>query len=167
MKHYFRAWRRTFDFRSRATRTEYWLFHVVTTVLLLAPFAIALLAVSNGSRGEVPFMLSLLAFFLLSLLHALPTLAVTVRRMHDFNTTGLWLLLILPLAGGIGSIVIGIIEPSPGDNRYGENPRGGYGDLPMVFDDSKPAFVPQGALSRPQTTSRTGFDPRTGALIRS
>jgi uncharacterized membrane protein YhaH (DUF805 family) len=48
---------------------------------------------------------------------------ISVKRLHDFNATGWWLLvneLVLP---PIGAIIIGIIPGTKGDNKYGPEPK--------------------------------------------
>ena len=75
-------------FRGRARRTEYWywlLFQVLLTILALA------LDGATFDRTWGPFHLTVdLGLFL-------PTLAVTVRRLHDTDPSG-WLV-VIPLIG--------------------------------------------------------------------
>ena len=55
----------------------------------------------------------------------LPALAVAVRRLHDTERSGWWLLLIfLPLIGAIVLIIFLVQDSTPGDNAYGPNPKG-------------------------------------------
>src|SRR5215204_5898732 len=55
----------------------------------------------------------------------IPTLAVTVRRLHDIDRSGWWILIgLVPLIGVIVLLVFALLDGTPGDNRYGPNPKG-------------------------------------------
>ncbi len=70
-------------FSGRARRSEYWYFYLFT---VLASFAGQILdALIPGSGGKIPLFSGVL-----SLAFFLPSLAVTVRRLHDTNRSG-WL----------------------------------------------------------------------------
>ncbi|MGO9554220.1 MAG: DUF805 domain-containing protein [Syntrophobacteraceae bacterium] len=54
----------------------------------------------------------------------IPGIAVGVRRLHDTNRSGWWLLLALvPLIGSVVLIVFMVQDSQPGDNQYGQNPK--------------------------------------------
>lgn len=54
----------------------------------------------------------------------LPSLAVTVRRLHDIGRTGWWILIsLIPLIGTIVLLVFTCTDSEPGDNQYGPNPK--------------------------------------------
>jgi uncharacterized membrane protein YhaH (DUF805 family) len=97
------------EFVGRARRSEYWwfvLFGIVVS-LVLSPLSTSL---------------SLLA----SLALLIPTVAVSVRRLHDTGRSG-WFLLIylIPFVGVIIVIVWLATEGEPGSNLYGESPKAG------------------------------------------
>ena len=53
-----------------------------------------------------------------------PSLAVSVRRLHDIDRTGWWVLIALvPVVGAIVLIVFHVLDSTPGPNRYGPNPK--------------------------------------------
>jgi len=53
-----------------------------------------------------------------------PSLAVSVRRLHDTGRSGFWLLLaFVPLIGGLVLLVFEALDSQPGDNQYGPNPK--------------------------------------------
>lgn len=59
-----------------------------------------------------------------ALVLALPSIAVTFRRLHDTGRTGWWWL--LAAVCGIGAIILFIFclqDSAPGDNQYGSNPK--------------------------------------------
>jgi uncharacterized membrane protein YhaH (DUF805 family) len=55
----------------------------------------------------------------------LPTLAVAVRRLHDTDRTGWWILIgLIPLIGWIIYLVFMCQRGTEGPNRFGEDPLG-------------------------------------------
>ena len=62
----------------------------------------------------------------------LPSLAVGVRRLHDTDRSGWWILIgLIPIIGWILLIVWFCSDSKPGENQYGPNPKsealpGGY-----------------------------------------
>lgn len=102
------------DFKGRARRPEYWwwvLFNVLVSIVLgLVDLALAAV--------HVPGVLSNLA----SLVFLLPSLAVGVRRLHDTDRSGWWLLLwLIPLIGWIIVIVFLCQRGTDGPNRFGSD----------------------------------------------
>ncbi len=118
MNWYFGVLKNYSDFYSRARRTEYWIFTLISTLILLA---LRLIDMMLG--------LDLSGFLTLSGLYSLavliPTLAVTVRRLHDTGRTGWWVLIsLVPCLGLIILLVFMCLDSEPGRNMYGENPKG-------------------------------------------
>ena len=54
-----------------------------------------------------------------------PSLAVSIRRLHDIGKSG-WFILIslVPVIGGIILIIFSLMDSQPGSNAYGPNPKG-------------------------------------------
>jgi uncharacterized membrane protein YhaH (DUF805 family) len=103
-------------FSGRAGRREYWMFFLIYMLIYIG-LAI-LTAVMPKMLGTIFGILT--AVFLLGML--VPTIAVGVRRMHDTDHSGWWLLLsIVPLAG-LYVLYLLIIEGTSGPNRFGESP---------------------------------------------
>lgn len=62
---------------------------------------------------------------LYSLAVLIPYLAVSVRRLHDTDRSGWWILVnIIPLIGWIIYLVFLCSDSKPGENRFGANPKG-------------------------------------------
>lgn len=76
---------------------------------------------STAFSSEVPFVLFYGAY---SLAILVPTLAVTVRRLHDIGKSG-WMYFVglIPLIGGIWLLVLLVTEGNHGPNQYGEDPK--------------------------------------------
>jgi uncharacterized membrane protein YhaH (DUF805 family) len=94
MRHYLNAMRRYFDFSGRSSRAEFWFF--VLFVFVLSIVASVLDAILFGNYGQGVAVLS----SLVSLVHLIPSLSVSVRRLHDSDRTGWWIMLgFVPVAG--------------------------------------------------------------------
>jgi uncharacterized membrane protein YhaH (DUF805 family) len=127
-------------FRGRASRSEFWWWYlfssIVSTILLLPalPWYVDFIN-SAGSQaadavvslppvtGMASLGLILSTVWALAIL--IPTIAVAVRRLHDTDRTGWWLLLYFLCCFGIGFIILiifWVLPSTPGPNRYGEGP---------------------------------------------
>ena len=110
-------------FSGRAPRSEYWWFVVFQILVNIAAGVLdtALFgAFSLLTFGEIDAFTPLTTLATLALL--IPSIAVSVRRFHDMDFSGWWLLLILT---GIGAIVIFfwfMVRGTRGPNRFGRDP---------------------------------------------
>ena len=53
-----------------------------------------------------------------------PSIAVTIRRLHDIGKSGWWLLIsLIPIIGGIWLLVLTCFDGQPHENQYGPNPK--------------------------------------------
>ncbi|MBQ4133229.1 MAG: DUF805 domain-containing protein [Desulfovibrionaceae bacterium] len=107
-----------FDFKGRAARSEYWYFVLFYTLINIVISLIAgMISETIGSVLSILVCLGLL----------LPSLGVAVRRLHDLNKSGWWLLLgLIPLIGAIILLVFFVQRGTVGPNNYGPDPLGGY-----------------------------------------
>lgn len=115
------------DFGGRARQSEYWwwvLFAVLGSFVLTMADSMLWGTVETFEGGfsastNTPLLSGL--FFLATIV---PGLAVSVRRLHDTDRSGLWLLIVLiPLIGAIMLIVWFTTSGTPGENRFGPDPR--------------------------------------------
>jgi uncharacterized membrane protein YhaH (DUF805 family) len=116
------------DFQGRARRAEYWMF------VLFQLLAVAILGlILSGGKTDSATATGLMALVTLGLL--LPSIAVTVRRLHDTNRTGWWILInFLPLIGGLWLLVLTVLDGTPTSNRFGPDPKGrGDADQAKIF----------------------------------
>ena len=94
------------DFNTRSRRSEYWwvvLFGVITS-------AVAGAILKNYS-------------WLWSLAVLIPSIAISVRRLHDIGKAGTWYLLnLIPVVGSI-ILLVWYCQDSTGDNQWGPNPK--------------------------------------------
>ena len=101
------------DFSGRARRTEYWLFVLFSMVIAM------LLAVVDFVLGS-PGIIGML--FALAIL--IPSIAVGVRRLHDTDRSGWWLLIaFIPIIGTIALLVFLLLDSNSGENRFGSSPK--------------------------------------------
>jgi uncharacterized membrane protein YhaH (DUF805 family) len=107
-------------FSGRARRAEYWWFTLFIGVLFagLTMVDIALLGMETIDEYGIGPVAGLS-----SLLVVIPGLAVTVRRLHDRDKSGWWLLWsLLPLIGGLILLIQYVQRGTVGDNRFGPDP---------------------------------------------
>jgi uncharacterized membrane protein YhaH (DUF805 family) len=107
-------------FDGRARRAEYWYFALFSTIF---SSILVLIDMAIGFGGEGYGLLS--GIYGIAVL--VPSIAVTVRRLHDTDRTGWWILIVfVPLVGLIGLLVFMIFDSDEGANQYGENPIGAW-----------------------------------------
>ena len=107
------------DFSGRAPRAEYWWFYLLYMVALIVAMIV------DSMIGSKLFLNYGLASALLGLGFLVPMLAVGVRRLHDTDRSGWWLLIaFVPLIGAIVLIVFFVSGGTSGANRFGDDPYG-------------------------------------------
>ena len=99
-----------FNFSTRTSRSGYWwaaLWQFIAIGIALVLVAIA------PTLGAI-------AYFLVALGHFIPSLAVTVRRLHDTSRSGWWILIaFVPLVGPIVLLVFTVTASTDGENGWG------------------------------------------------
>jgi uncharacterized membrane protein YhaH (DUF805 family) len=104
--------RKYVGFSGRASRAEFWWFFLFYVVVLLVVYAIDSAAKASG----ILYAIVALGFFL-------PTLAVEIRRLHDTDHSGWWLLIaLIPLIGTIWLIILWASQGTVGQNKHGDPP---------------------------------------------
>ncbi len=98
-------------FSGRARRKEYWMFFLFNLIIVFVlGFIEGIVGIAMESGQSVLSTIYQLAVLI-------PTIAVGVRRMHDTDHSGWWLL--VPIA----NIVFAVREGTRGDNRFGSDPK--------------------------------------------
>jgi uncharacterized membrane protein YhaH (DUF805 family) len=132
MEWYLRVLQKYADFEGRARRKEYWmffLFHVIIVVGLIVVGAvlggIAGAALGRNGQGLAAVIAAIFtgAYILYALGVFIPSLAVTVRRLHDTGRSGWWWLITFVPFGGLVLLVFTVEDSQRGDNQYGPNPK--------------------------------------------
>jgi len=114
-------------FSGRAPRSEFWFFvlftvllHIVARILDYVLGTTYQIGGHGGSGGYIGLIVSLAIL--------LPSISVTVRRLHDRDRSGWWYwLFLIPIAGWIWLLVWYCQRGTVGDNRFGPDPLSGSG----------------------------------------
>ncbi|HUO88109.1 MAG TPA: DUF805 domain-containing protein [Rhizomicrobium sp.] len=102
-----------FDFNGRARRAEFWWYVLVVIIISVILNVIDGIAHLSGILGG-----------LFSLAMLLPNLGVAVRRLHDINRSGWWILIaFVPLVGAILLIYWYAQPGTSGANQFGPDPK--------------------------------------------
>lgn len=108
-------------FTGRASLSEYWWFILFTVIVSFAFGILGALFITPD--GTTPLWVDIISW-LVWLVLFLPSIAVSVRRMHDIGKGGGWIFInFVPLIGWIWFIVLAATPGQPGDNRFGPMPR--------------------------------------------
>jgi len=120
MDWYIGVWRKYAVFTGRARRQEYWMFFLINLGILIA-LGIVDAAVGTRTRAGFGVLTGIydLAIFI-------PSLAVAVRRLHDTDKSGWWVLIgLVPAVGWIILLVLLALDGTHGPNRFGPDPKTG------------------------------------------
>ena len=119
MEYFLEALQKYMVFLGRSRRKEYWFFVLFNFLISLV------LTIVDGMIGTYNPMTGM-GFLsgLFGLAMFIPGLSVSVRRLHDTDRSGWWLLIaFLPILGWLILLVFMILDGTPGPNRFGESPK--------------------------------------------
>tara|TARA_E500000178_G_scaffold354629_1_gene424313 strand:+ start:6082 stop:6495 length:414 start_codon:yes stop_codon:yes gene_type:complete len=122
-KNYFIKW---VDFSSRISRSEYWwgsLGAILVSVVI--GFAIGFIGtlLGFGTGAILDYASILLQIFLM-----IAGTALAVRRLHDLDRSGWWLLIILTIIGSFLLLYWYCCKGDESENRFGPDPLAGDGE---------------------------------------
>lgn len=103
-------------FSGRARRSEYWYFALFVMIISFILYGVDYLVLDAGESGFALFS----SVFSLAIL--LPTIGVSVRRLHDIGKSGLWYLIAFIPFGGLVLLYFFVQDSEPG-NQYGPCPK--------------------------------------------
>ncbi|WP_411065185.1 DUF805 domain-containing protein [Vibrio rotiferianus] len=107
------------NFNGRARRQEYWYFTLVNVLVNLVMGIIDRVIGSVMQMDNFGFFGVIYALFIM-----IPSIAVTVRRLHDSGRTGWWALIaFVPVIGILVLLYFLIQDSEEGSNQYGVNPK--------------------------------------------
>ena len=103
------CFKKYFVFEGRASRSEYWWFQLIVSPSYF---------ISEVLDNEISF------FFLgITLFTLIPAISAGVRRLHDTNKSGFFLLIsFIPFIGGLVLLFLLIPVGTKGKNRFGPDP---------------------------------------------
>lgn len=106
-------------FSGRARRSEYWWYALFTFATSIVLSIVDALLFGMTTQGQSIGILS----GLFSLAVLLPSIAVGVRRLHDLDKSGWWLLLVfIPILGVLVLLFFFVQRGTQGTNRFGPDP---------------------------------------------
>ena len=116
--YYKKAYQNYAEYKGRATQAEYWYFvlcHFLVTVSLIILIVVGVEGNNDFMAGSAGISLGLY-----TLASIIPSLMVSIRRLHDTGKSG-WMYLcgFIPVVGGLILIIL-LSQKSDGDNEWGE-----------------------------------------------
>ncbi len=121
-----KAFIKCFDFKSRSSRSEFWYFYLFTTILgfigiqIDRLFSLEILGLQlTQNINEVAILGP--TYIFLYFLFFVPSLSLYIRRLHDIDRSGWWLLIvIIPFVGIITLIFFWCLKGNQHKNIYGD-----------------------------------------------
>jgi uncharacterized membrane protein YhaH (DUF805 family) len=109
------AWQNKFVYEGRASRSAYWWYALSMGIVgIVFEIIVAILGAATHSGGLVAILAIL--FWIGAVIVSLP---LAVRRLHDTDRSGWWLLLSFVPFGGLVVFVFSVLEGTRGPNRFG------------------------------------------------
>lgn len=107
------------EFSGRSRRKEYWMYFLFTIIVGIVLGGIDGILGLNAGLGRTGVLGGLF-----SLATLIPSIAVAIRRLHDTDRSGWWLLLVfIPILGWIALLVFYCTEGTRGPNAFGPDPK--------------------------------------------
>ena len=103
------CYKKFFDFSGRASKSEYWWFQLYNAIIYVLSFVF---------QGDL-----VLLFSILIIVNLIPVYAVGVRRIHDSDKSGWFVLISLIPLIGLYIFVLLLQDGSKGKNRFGIKPK--------------------------------------------
>ena len=105
-------------FSGRARRQEFWGFMLRLFIVYFMSVMIDVLLGTYDEEAGIGIVSGIVV-----LLFLLPSISVSVRRLHDINRSGWWMLLtIIPFASFV-LLVFYCLDGTKGENRFGPDPK--------------------------------------------
>jgi uncharacterized membrane protein YhaH (DUF805 family) len=120
-------WKKAFaknyaNFNGRARRSEYW-YYTLMNIIIVVGIQI-LTGIFAAMQSSVMAMVFGGLYIIFALASIVPSLAVTVRRLHDVGKSGsFFFITFIPLIGSIWLLVLMCTEGNSGENAYGPDPK--------------------------------------------
>jgi len=101
------AFKNILEFNGRASRSAYWWFALFTFLITIV---VDIISAATGAKA-LQYAFSAVIF--------LVSLALQIRRLHDTNRSGFWVLLDLTIIGGIVVFIFNLLPGTRGPNKFG------------------------------------------------
>ena len=119
--------KRALDFKGRSRRKEYWYMVLANFLIFIPYYWLMIVALLEGKMVDSGIMAT---YGLYSLASFLPSLSLTIRRLHDIGKDWkvllLWLLFIIPVVNLIVAVIWIVwmaTDSEPNENRWGKCPK--------------------------------------------
>ena len=112
MNWYIEVLRKYAVFSGRARRREYWMFYLFNFIFVIIASVLDELIAPGSETGVITSIYTVAVLT--------PGIAAGVRRMHDVDRSGWWLL--VPIV----NLIFALTEGTVGDNRFGSDPKTDY-----------------------------------------
>lgn len=119
MEWYLLVLKRYAEFNGRSRRKEYWMFTLYSLVIFMVLYIAGFVTIEKTGISMVFFGLA----FIYALAILVPNLAVSVRRLHDIDKSGWFILLAFVPVVSLVLLVLFCLDGTPGDNRFGPSPK--------------------------------------------
>ena len=128
MNWYLKVIRNYAVFTGRARRKEFWMFMLFNMIFILIVEIIGtiifMVLTSVGVDILYSYMVNMIIIPIYLLAIFIPSLAVSVRRLHDLGKSGWYMLLpLIPIVGFFWLMVLFCFDSEPLENEYGNNPK--------------------------------------------
>lgn len=123
-----RAFAGAMTWSGRATRAEYWWWFLFVWLLTLIPYIGVFASMDWTSNGEGSYegsgggasALWVIVLLVVVVALLLPSIAVSVRRLHDTSRSGWWYwIALVPCIGGFWYLILMLLPSAQGQNQYG------------------------------------------------
>ena len=123
------------SFNGRLRRLHFWIGFIILWVVevIIAALLIGPAIAAAATSGSAPGPLALIGY-LLYLVLLWPALALQVKRWHDRDKSGWWVLIsFVPIIGALWILIeCGFMDGTPGPNKFGPSPKGVSGPSPVA-----------------------------------
>jgi uncharacterized membrane protein YhaH (DUF805 family) len=102
------------NFSGRASRSAYWYWTLFAVLMSIASKLLDVMLFPGFDTSPINSLVGLALF--------LPGLSIAVRRLHDLDRTGWWLLIIFTLIGILVLLIWLCMRGTMGANRFGPDP---------------------------------------------
>ena len=104
--------------KGRASRSEYWWFQLFLYLLSFITVFVDGFLFNDIVMEDNIFPINMIT----SLITLFPAIMVLIRRLHDVNRSGWWILIAFTCIGIIPLLYWSIIKGTDGSNDYGDDP---------------------------------------------
>lgn len=122
VRHMLLAFHRYAEFAGRSSRREYWMFQLLLALCFLVLHGMVMLARAMANATVVAVVELLVGLLIIGTL--VPYLSVTVRRLHDFDRSGWYVMVtLIPILGPLMLFLSVLAGGDAQPNRFGDVPK--------------------------------------------